>query len=157
MLVADAEQVSATGSRSTQKSRRVISSPEELALQPPLLTDERCHADRDKEVRDFDTELGNVPGRWLSREPGRVFVVHAGEVGGIGQKNADLDDVFQRCAGRFQDRLAVGKCLPCLLLNRGADEVLWWSGRYRPGPRWRNVAPLSPPGYTAANLGRLGC
>ena len=95
MLLADAEQGSATRGELRQKSRRVISPPKELAFPRPLLTDERRHADRDKNIRDFDTELGNVPSRWLSREPGRIFIVHACEVGGIGQQNADLDDVFQ--------------------------------------------------------------
>jgi hypothetical protein len=90
---------------------RAISPAVELAPSRPLLTDARGHADRDKDIGDFYTQLGNVAGWWLSREPDRIFLVHACEVGRMGQENADLD------------RLAIGERLPCLFLNRGAGEV----------------------------------
>lgn len=120
MLVPDAEQAAAT---SREHGPRVISPASSSHPQRRPLTDERGHADRDQDIRDFDPEPGNVATRWLSREPGRVFLVHTNEVGRIGQENADLNDVFQRCASRFQDCLAVGERLSCLFLNRGAGEV----------------------------------
>ena len=45
----------------------------------------------------------------------------------VGQEYPNLDNVFERCARRMQDRLTVGERLTCLFLNRRADEG---SGRH---------------------------
>jgi hypothetical protein len=81
---------------------------------------ERGHPDRDEDVGQLDAELGDVAGWRLGRKSRRVLVVHAGEVRRVGQENADLDDVFERCPRRAQDGLAVEQRLACLLLNRRA-------------------------------------
>jgi hypothetical protein len=75
----------------------------------------------------FDPQLGDVASRRRSWKPRRVFVVHVCEVRRVGQEYPNLDDVFERCARRMQDRLTVGERLTCLFLNRRADEG---SGRH---------------------------
>ena len=66
--------------------------------------EERCHPDRDQQSGQLDAEPGDVAGRWVSREPPRVFLVQAGEVGGMGEQYSHLDDVVQ--AGAPARRMA---------------------------------------------------
>ena len=44
---------------------------------------DRCHPDRDEHSGQLDTELGDVTGRRVGREPAPVLLIQAGEIGRV--------------------------------------------------------------------------
>src|ERR1700733_3930397 len=56
-----------------------------------------------------------MPLSWLGREPPRVFLVQAGEVGWVSEQHPDLGDVVQAGASGPKDGLAVRQRLSCLI------------------------------------------
>ena len=82
----------------------------------------RGHPDRDENPGQLDAEFGHITGGRIGGECASVLLVQAGEIGRVGQQNADFRNVVVSGAARFQDRQAVGDGLASLLLDRPAGK-----------------------------------
>ena len=69
---------------------------------------DRGHPDGDENAGQLDAEFGHIAGGWIGGERAGVLLVQSGEIGRIGQQNANLHDVVVSGAACFQDRQAVG-------------------------------------------------
>ncbi len=59
----------------------------------PALGGDRSHPDGDENPGQLDAEFGHIAGGWIGGECAGVLLVKAGEVGRVGQQDADLNDV----------------------------------------------------------------
>src|SRR3954453_11913341 len=81
------------------------------------------HPDGYENAGEFDAEFGHVARWWRAAEPGRVLVVHACEVGRVGEQYAHLDNALPGCARGPEDGAAVGERLSGLFLDRRSGQA----------------------------------